>query len=164
MKTLGGVAIVSKHWDDGGAGAEALAHAVVAAVEANHGSHRYVYEDALPLWNKLEAIATKVYGAARITAKGKVRAQLKDWDTDYGHLPVCMAKTQMSFATDPHALGAPSGHIVNIREVRLAASAGFVVVVVVAVAGDMMTMPGLPKVPAAETIDVDDAGNISGLF
>ncbi|MBI2799072.1 MAG: formate--tetrahydrofolate ligase [Gammaproteobacteria bacterium] len=160
MKAQGGVAVVAKHWAQGGAGAENLAHAVIAAVAANQASHRYVYDDALPLWDKLQAVATRVYGAAGIAADAKVRAQLQEWDALYGGLPVCIAKTQMSFSTDPNALGAPSGHTVTIREVRLAAGAGFIV----AVAGDMMTMPGLPKVPAAEAIDVDDAGNISGLF
>ena len=160
VKALGGVAVVAKHWAQGGAGAENLAHAVLAAVATNQASHRYVYDDTLPLWEKLQAVATKVYGAAGIAADAKVRAQLKEWDVQYGRLPVCIAKTQMSFSTDPNALGAPSGHTVTIREVRLAAGAGFIV----AVAGDMMTMPGLPKVPAAEAIDVDDAGNISGLF
>ena len=160
VKALGGVAVVAKHWAQGGAGAENLAHAVLAAVATNQASHRYVYDDTLPLWEKLQAVATKVYGAAAIAADAKVRAQLKEWDVQYGRLPVCIAKTQMSFSTDPNALGAPSGHTVTIREVRLAAGAGFIV----AVAGDMMTMPGLPKVPAAEAIDVDDAGNISGLF
>jgi formate--tetrahydrofolate ligase len=119
-----------------------------------------VYDENAPLWDKLDAIATKIYGAAGITAEAKVRAQLAEFDADHGHLPVCIAKTQMSFSTDPTAIGAPSGHIVPIREVRLAAGAGFIV----AIAGDMMTMPGLPKVPAAENIDVDAMGNITGLF
>ena len=160
VRELGGTAVVAKHWAQGGAGAEALAQAVVDAVAANTGAHRFVYEDALPLWEKINRIATTIYGAAGIAADAKIRAQLKDWDTDYGHFPVCIAKTQMSFSTDPTALGAPSGHTLAIREVRLAAGAGFVV----AVAGDMMTMPGLPKVPAAENIDVDANGNITGLF
>ena len=157
---LGGKAVVARHWAEGGAGAEDLARAVVAAVEHNAGRHRYVYADEDSLWDKLESVATRVYGAARITASAKVRAQLAEWDAAYRRFPVCIAKTQMSFSTDPHALGAPSGHDVEIREVRLAAGAGFVV----AIAGDMMTMPGLPKHPAAEHIDVDAAGNIVGLF
>ncbi|MDD2769019.1 MAG: formate--tetrahydrofolate ligase, partial [Methylococcus sp.] len=124
------------------------------------GSHSFVYGDDIPLWNKIEAIATKIYGAAGIGADAKVKAQLEAWNADYGHYPVCMAKTQMSFSTDPNAKGAPTGHTVAIREVRLANGAGFIV----AIAGDMMTMPGLPKIPAAEHIDVDDNGRISGLF
>ncbi|MBI4693736.1 MAG: formate--tetrahydrofolate ligase [Gammaproteobacteria bacterium] len=157
---IGGTAVVARHWAEGGAGAEELARAVVAAIEHNSGTHRYVYSDEDSLWDKLNRIATRIYGANEITASARVRAQLAEWDQDYRHFPVCMAKTQMSFSTDPNALGAPSGHSVEIREVRLAAGAGFVV----AIAGDMMTMPGLPKVPAAENIDVDAAGNITGLF
>ena len=160
VESLGGKAVVARHWAQGGAGAEALARAVVETIEANQGSHRYVYEDGAPLWEKIEAIARKIYGASGITADAKVKAQLRELDTTHGGLPVCMAKTQMSFSTDAGALGAPSGHTVAIREVRLAAGAGFVV----AIAGDMMTMPGLPKVPAAELIDVDAYGNITGLF
>jgi formate--tetrahydrofolate ligase len=160
VASLGGRAVVARHWAEGGAGAEALAEAVVAAVAGNQGEHRYVYADDLPLWDKIKAVATRIYGAADITADAKVRAQINELNAQWGHLPVCMAKTQMSFSTDPTALGAPSGHTVNLREVRLAAGAGFVVVI----AGDLMTMPGLPKVPAAEHIDVDAHGNISGLF
>jgi formate--tetrahydrofolate ligase len=160
VASLGGRAVVARHWAEGGAGAEALAEAVVAAVADNQGEHRYVYADDLPLWDKIKAVATHIYGAADITADAKVRAQINELNAQWGHLPVCMAKTQMSFSTDPTALGAPSGHTVNLREVRLAAGAGFVVVI----AGDLMTMPGLPKVPAAEHIDVDAHGNISGLF
>ena len=160
VASLGGRAVVARHWAEGGAGAEALAEAVVAAVNGNEGEHRYVYADDLPLWDKIKAVATHIYGAADITADAKVRAQINELNAQWGHLPVCMAKTQMSFSTDPTALGAPSGHTVNLREVRLAAGAGFVVVI----AGDLMTMPGLPKVPAAEHIDVDAHGNISGLF
>ena len=160
VESLGGRAVVARHWAEGGAGAEALAQAVVETIGANAGRHRYVYEDAAPLWEKIEAIACKIYGASGITADAKVKAQLRELDASHGGLPVCMAKTQMSFSTDPGALGAPSGHTVAIREVRLAAGAGFVV----AIAGDMMTMPGLPRTPAAELIDVDAHGNITGLF
>ena len=160
VESLGGRAVVARHWAQGGAGAETLAQAVVGTIAANNGNHRYVYEDGVPLWEKIEAIARKIYGASGITADARVKAQLRELDATHGGLPVCMAKTQMSFSTDPGALGAPSGHTVTIREVRLAAGAGFVV----AIAGDMMTMPGLPKVPAAEMIDVDAHGNITGLF
>ncbi len=157
---LGGRVCVGRHWAEGGAGAAALAQAVVEVIADNTGEHRYVYANDAPLWDKISAVATKIYGAAGISAEPKIRAQLAQLSASHGHLPVCIAKTQMSFSTDPAALGAPSGHTLAIREVRLAAGAGFVV----AVAGDMLTMPGLPKQPAAENIDVDARGNISGLF
>ncbi len=159
-EALGVKAVVSKHWADGGAGAEELANVVVDVVENNPGKHTYVYESDASLWDKIEAIATKVYGAASISADPKVKKQLSDWNEEYGSYPVCMAKTQMSFSTDPNVKGAPSGHNVHITEVRLANGAGFIV----AIAGNMMTMPGLPKSPAAERIDVDDEGKIVGLF
>ena len=157
---LGGRAVVARHWAQGGAGAVDLAEAVLAAIAANQGEHRYVYPDDMALWDKIKAVATGIYGAADITASAQVRAQIDKLNARWGHLPVCIAKTQMSFSTDPRALGAPSGHTVDLDEVRLAAGAGFIVVV----AGGLMTMPGLPKVPAAERIDVDAYGNISGLF
>ncbi len=157
---LGVKAVVSKHWADGGAGAEGLANAVVDVVENKPGQHTYVYDDDMPLWDKIEAISTKVYRAGSISADPKVKKQLEDWNEEYGSYPICMAKTQMSFSTDPMAKGAPEGHNVHITEVRLNNGAGFIV----AIAGSMMTMPGLPKVPAAERIDIDDDGNITGLF
>jgi formate--tetrahydrofolate ligase len=121
---------------------------------------KFVYEESLPLWEKMKAIATKIYGAADISADRKVREQIQQLqDQGYGHFPVCVAKTQYSFSTDPTALGAPSGHTVNIREVRLAAGAEFIVMV----CGDIMTMPGLPKIPSAVKIDIDDSGRILGL-
>jgi formate--tetrahydrofolate ligase len=160
VSDLGGRVCVGRHWAEGGAGAAALAQAVVEVIADNTGEHRYVYANDAPLWDKISAVATKIYGAAGISAEPKIRAQLAQLSASHGHLPVCIAKTQMSFSTDPGALGAPSGHTLAIREVRLAAGAGFVV----AVAGDMLTMPGLPKQPAAENIDVDARGNISGLF
>ena len=159
-EALGVKAVLSKHWADGGAGAEDLAKEVVDVIENNPGSHTYVYESDATLLEKIEAIATKVYGASGITVDPKVKKQLGDWQELYGSYPVCMAKTQMSFSTDPTSIGAPTGHNVHISEVRLANGAGFIV----AIAGNMMTMPGLPKVPAAEKIDVDDDGNIVGLF
>jgi len=152
--------IVSKHWAKGGAGAEDLAKEVVNIVDNREPGCTYVYEENLSLWSKIEAIATKLYGAAGITASAKVKTQLAAWDVDYGKFPICVAKTQMSFSTNPGVKGAPSGHTVEIRDVRLANGAGFIV----AIAGDMMTMPGLPKVPAAERIDIDDNGKITGLF
>jgi len=120
-----------------------------------------VYEESLPLWDKMKAIATKIYGAADITADSKVRAQIKQLqEGGYGHYPVCVAKTQYSFSTDPKLRGAPSNHVVNIREVRLAAGAEFVVMI----CGDIMTMPGLPKLPAACNIDIDASGRVVGMF
>ena len=159
-ESLGVKAVLSKHWAEGGAGAEELARVVADVVDNNPGTHKFVYSDNQSLWEKIEAIATKVYGAASISADAKVEKQLADWNEEYGSYPICIAKTQMSFSTDPTAIGAPTGHNVHISEVRLANGAGFIV----AIAGNMMTMPGLPKVPAAERIDIDDDGNISGLF
>ena len=160
VTALGGTAVVAKHWADGGAGAEDLARAVVDVVESSSQTHEYLYQDNDPLWDKMQAIATRIYGAEEITANPKVRAQIELLQQDYGHFPVCMAKTQMSFSTDPTKIGAPSGHTVEISEVRLSAGAGFIV----AIAGNMMTMPGLPKKPAAESIDVNAEGEIIGLF
>jgi formate--tetrahydrofolate ligase len=159
-EALGVKVVIARHWAEGGQGAEDLARVVAAQVDQAPGQHRFVYEDGLSLVGKIEAIATKIYGAASVTIDPKVRQQLEAWSLDYPGYPVCMAKTQMSFSTDPLKRGAPSGHVVHIREARLANGAGFVV----AIAGDIMTMPGLPKVPAAESIDVDDHGNITGLF
>lgn len=157
---LGVQLVVARHWAEGGQGAEALARAVADLVDQRPGQARFVYEDQASLLEKIEAVATKIYGAAKVTFDPKARQQLEAWSENYPGYPVCMAKTQMSFSTDPAQKGAPSGHVVHVREVRLANGAGFVV----AIAGDIMTMPGLPKVPAAEQIDVDDAGNILGLF
>ena len=160
VDALGAKAVVAKHWADGGAGAEDLAHAVAEVVDNDPGQHSFVYESELSLWEKIETIATKIYGAGQVTANPKVRAEIDKLNDSYGDLPVCMAKTQMSFSADASVRGAPSGHSVEISEVRLANGAGFIV----AIAGNMMTMPGLPKVPAAENIDVDENGNITGLF
>jgi formate--tetrahydrofolate ligase len=152
--------IVSTHWAEGGAGAEDLAKAVLDIVDQREAGCTFVYDEDLSLWEKIEAIATKLYGAANVTASAKVKAQLARWNIDYGLFPVCIAKTQMSFSTNPLVKGAPSGHTIEIRDVKLANGAGFIV----AIAGDIMTMPGLPKVPAAERIDIDDDGRITGLF
>ena len=153
--------VVSRHWSDGGRGAEALARAVVQVADTVPADFRFVYEDSDTLWQKAEAVAKKIYGAAEVTASKKVRAQLQQLqDQGYGHFPVCIAKTQYSFSTDPTLRGAPSGHVLDIREVRLAAGAEFVVLV----CGDIMTMPGLPRVPSSEAIDVDEEGRIVGLF
>ncbi|SHE23506.1 formate--tetrahydrofolate ligase [methanotrophic endosymbiont of Bathymodiolus puteoserpentis (Logatchev)] len=159
-EALGAKCIVSKHWAEGGAGAEALAQEVVNIVDNREPGCRFVYDESLPLWDKIEAISTKLHGAAKVTASPKVKAEVKALQAEYGHFPICMAKTQMSFSTNPTAIGAPSGHTVEITEVRLANGAGFIV----AIAGNMMTMPGLPKTPAAERIDITDEGVITGLF
>lgn len=159
-EALGATCVVSKHWAQGGAGAEQLAREVLAIVDSREPGFSYVYDAELPLWDKIETIATKLYGAAGISASPKVKADIKALQAQYGHFPICMAKTQMSFSTNPNSKGAPSGHNVEISEVRLANGAGFIV----AIAGDMMTMPGLPKVPAAERIDISSDGVISGLF
>ena len=157
---LGATCIVSKHWANGGAGAEDLAQSIINVVDNREPGFTYVYDENLSLWDKIETIATKLYGATGIRASAKVKAQLAEWNADYGHFPICMAKTQMSFSTNPNAKGAPTGHTLEIRELKLANGAGFIV----AIAGDIMTMPGLPKVPAAERIDIDDNGKITGLF
>jgi formate--tetrahydrofolate ligase len=152
--------VLARHWAQGGAGAVDVARKVVELAEQGTPNFRFVYDDAQTLWDKVKAVAVNIYGAADISADAKVRARLDQLQTHYGNYPVCIAKTQYSFSTDPAARGAPSGHIVNIREVRLAAGAEFIV----AVCGDVMTMPGLPKVPSAEKIDVDANGRVVGLF
>jgi formate--tetrahydrofolate ligase len=153
--------VVARHWAEGGKGAEDLARAVVALIDRVPADFRFVYRDEQPLWDKMRAIATKIYGAAEVTADTKVRAQISKLEEDgYGRYPVCVAKTQYSFSTDPALRGAPSGHTVNVREVRLSAGAEFVVMI----CGDIMTMPGLPKVPSAEKIDITDDGKVVGLF
>src|SRR6202522_4704418 len=146
--------ISARHWAEGGAGAELVARAVVELAERKAES-RFVYDDALPLWEKMKAIATNIYGAAEITADNKVRKEIKQLqEGGYGHYPVCVAKTQYSFSTDAQLRGAPSGHSVNIREVRLAAGAEFIVMV----CGGIMTMPRLPKTPSSDPIDIDEKG------
>lgn len=162
---LGVQVALSSHWANGGAGATDLAHMVAEICDAdttpaNTPHNSFVYPGELSLWEKLEAVATKVYHASEITASSKVRDRLKELtDGGYGHLPVCIAKTPYSFSIDPLLKGAPDGHVMDIREVRLSVGAGFVV----AICGDVMTMPGLPKAPASEKIDVVD-GQIVGLF
>ncbi len=153
--------VVCRHWAEGGKGAEELARTVVDMVDNVPGDFHFVYEESATLWDKATAIATKLYGASQVTADSKIRAQIKRLqESGYGHYPVCVAKTQYSFSTDPKLRGAPSNHEINIREVRLAAGAEFVVLV----CGEIMTMPGLPKVPAATKIDLDDGGKVTGLF
>jgi formate--tetrahydrofolate ligase len=157
---LGVEAVLCRHWAEGSAGIEALARTVVALAEAPP-AFAPLYPDAMPLWDKIETIARRIYRAGAVTADRAVREQLSAWEkAGYGDLPVCMAKTQYSFSTDPALRGAPEGHTVPVREVRLSAGAGFVV----AICGEIMTMPGLPRVPAAETIRLDAEGRIEGLF
>ena len=158
---LGVPVLSARHWADGGAGAEEVARAVVSLTEKPNDGFKFVYDDETPLWDKMKTIATKIYGASDISADAKVRGEIKRLqDAGYGHYPVCVAKTQYSFSTDAARRGAPSDHMVNIREVRLAAGAEFIVMV----CGDIMTMPGLPKVPSADHIDIDDSGKVVGLF
>jgi len=152
--------MVAKHFAEGGKGAIEVAREVVRLCELPN-NFRYVYESDLSLWDKMKTIATQIYGALDVVADSKIRGQIKALqDAGYGHYPVCVAKTQYSFSTDPKLRGAPTGHVVNVREVRLAAGAEFIVMI----CGDIMTMPGLPRIPAANSIDVDENGKIVGLF
>ena len=158
--THGAEVIVARHWAEGGKGAVDLAHAVVKMCEQPN-DFKFVYEDSETLWNKIKAIATKIYGASDISADKKIIARLESLQkSGYGHFPVCIAKTQYSFSTDPTLRGAPGNHILNISEIRLAAGAEFIVVV----CAEIMTMPGLPKNPSAHSIDVNEDGVIVGLF
>ena len=157
---LGVEAVESDHWGNGGAGAEDLAKAVVAKIEKDESKFHPLYPDEMTLWNKIRTVATSLYGAEEVIADKKVRDQINTLQETYGHFPICIAKTQYSFSTDPNLRGAPSGHAVPIREVRLSGGAEFLVVV----CGDIMTMPGLPRVPAATNIHIDEDGRIAGLF
>jgi formate--tetrahydrofolate ligase len=160
MAERGVKAVSARHWAQGGEGALELAQSVVALADTG-STFRFVYEEAEPLWDKLTAVATRVYGAAGVTAADAVREQIDALQAaGYGRYPICIAKTQYSFSTDPSLRGAPSGHMLNVREVRLAAGAEFIV----CVCGDLLTMPGLPKNPAAHRIDIDAEGRIVGLF
>ncbi len=159
VAALGTEVVLASHWADGGQGAKDLASVVVELCE-RPSTMTYVYEDDASLWEKATAIATRVYGASEVTADAKIRQQIADLEAQgYGHFPVCIAKTQYSFSTDPTLRGAPEHHSINIREVRLAAGAEFIVMV----CGDIMTMPGLPKVPSSERIDLV-GGQVVGLF
>jgi len=160
-ETFGVHAVNCTHWADGGAGAVDLAKQVVELADSGTAQFRTLYSDELALWDKAKRVATHMYGADDIIAEKKVREEFARFEQEgYGHYPVCMAKTQYSFSTDPNLLGAPSGHVVPIREVRLAAGAEFIVVI----CGHIMTMPGLPRVPAANAIRVNEEGRIEGLF
>ncbi|HWD14082.1 formate--tetrahydrofolate ligase [Pseudochrobactrum sp. sp1633] len=154
-------AILCRHWSEGGAGAEDLALEVAKLADNNDAELQLLYEDSLPLWEKIQKVAREIYGAEQARAEPAVLKQLEQWERDgFGHLPVCMAKTQYSFSVDPTALGAPSGHVVPVREVKLSAGAGFIV----AICGNIMTMPGLPRTPAAEHIGLNHNNEIQGLF
>ena len=154
-------AIECTHWADGGAGTEELAKEIASIADSGAASFAPLYPEDMPIWDKIKTVATRLYRADDIIADQKIRDQIRDLqDNGYGHLPVCIAKTQYSFSTDPNLKGAPSEHVVAIREVRLSAGAGFIVVV----CGDIMTMPGLPRVPAANSIAIDDSGQVAGLF
>ena len=159
-KALGAEVIECTHWADGGAGTEQLAKTVVSIIEKGKSKFKVLYPDSMSLWDKTRTIAQKIYGADDIIADDKVRKQYADLQNRYPNFPICMAKTQYSFSTDPALMGAPSGHVVPVRELRLSAGAEFIV----AVCGDIMIMPGLPKVPAAENISVNKKGQIEGLF
>jgi len=153
--------VIADHWAQGGEGAVELAREVVDLAESGAAKLKFLYPDEMPLLEKIRTIAQRIYGAADIEASQSVREQFKQLeDQGYGRFPVCIAKTQLSFTTDPNAKGAPSGHTVTVREVRLSAGAEFIV----AICGDIMTMPGLPRVPAANNIEVDAEGRITGLF
>ncbi|WP_423206958.1 formate--tetrahydrofolate ligase [Paracoccus yeei] len=153
-------AVLCRHWAMGGAGAEDLARAVVDLACSGAADFRLLYPDDMPLWDKIETVATRIYRAERVEPAPGVREQIEAWQAQHGHLPVCMAKTQYSFSADPAALGAPEGFVIPLREVRLSAGAGFLV----AICGEIMTMPGLPREPAALRIGLDPQGRIEGLF
>lgn len=158
---LGTNAILCKHWAHGSEGIEELAHQVVKMAESDMAAFHPLYRDDMPLFEKVETIAKRIYRADEVLADKKIRDQLRTWEAaGYGHLPVCMAKTQYSFSTDPNLRGAPTGHSMPVREVRLSAGAGFIVVI----CGEIMTMPGLPRTPSAEQIMLNDDGLIEGLF
>ena len=160
-KALGVQALMADHWAMGGEGAADVAKAVVKAIDAGGGKLKLLYPDDMPLFEKIETIAREIYRAKNVTADKSIKDQLKTWEEmGYGKLPICVAKTQYSFSTNPDAKGAPADHTINVREVRLSAGAEFVV----AICGEVMTMPGLPKVPAADSIDVGADGKIVGLF
>ena len=160
-ETQGVRAVDATHWADGGAGTTALAEEAARLADSGESQFAPLYPDEMPLWEKIGTIATRIYRADEIIADQKTRNQIRDLqDAGFGNLPVCIAKTQYSFSSDPNRKGAPTGHVLPVREVRLSAGAGFVV----AVCGDIMTMPGLPRVPAANSIRINEAGQVEGLF
>jgi formate--tetrahydrofolate ligase len=158
---LGVEAILCTHWENGSSGITTLAQKVVSLTDSNQKQFKYLYEDSESLWEKVNSIAKTIYGASEVVADKLIRDQFKNYEASgFGKFPICMAKTQYSFSTDPNLKGAPSGHVVAIREIRLSAGAEFIVVVT----GDVMTMPGLPRIPAANSIKLDLQNEISGLF
>jgi len=158
---VGSKAILCSHWADGSKGTTELAHEVVKLAESGKAAYKPLYADELPLWDKVKTIAQQIYRASDITGDQKVRDLFKEFqEAGFGHYPVCIAKTQYSFSTDPALKGAPTGHVLNVRDVRLSAGAEFIVVV----CGEIMTMPGLPKVPSANSIRLNELGQIEGLF
>ena len=160
-RALGVEALMADHWAEGGKGAADVARAVVKIAESGKSKLKFLYADDMPLYEKIRTIAKEIYRAKDISADKSVRDQLANFEAmGYGKFPICIAKTQYSFSTNPDAKGAPTDHIINVREVRLSAGAEFVV----AICGEVMTMPGLPKVPAADAIDVGPDGRIVGLF
>ncbi|MEM8646982.1 MAG: formate--tetrahydrofolate ligase, partial [Pseudomonadota bacterium] len=161
VESLGSEAVLCQHWAKGSEGTIELAERVVEIVDAGEGQFKPLYPDEMPLLDKVRTVAQEIYRADDVAADKKIADQLKSWeDQGYGNLPICVAKTQYSFSTDPNLRGAPTGHTVPIREVRLSAGAGFIVVIT----GEIMTMPGLPRVPSAEAIRLNDEGLIEGLF
>ena len=157
----GAEAFLCKHWAQGSAGIEDLARRVVELAESGVSTFAPLYPDEMPLFQKIETIAKRIYHAGEVIADKSIRDQLRVWEAaGYGNLPICIAKTQYSFTTDPNMRGAPEGHTVPVREVRLSAGAGFIV----AICGEIMTMPGLPKVPSAEVIRLNESGFVEGLF
>ncbi len=149
------------HWSNGGAGTEQLAVHVADLADGGNSQFAPIYDDDMPLWDKIKTVATRIYGADDVIADKKVRSQISEYqEHGFGHFPICIAKTQYSFSTDPNLKGAPSGHVLPVREVRLSAGAGFMVVI----CGEIMTMPGLPRVPAANSIRINDSGEVEGLF
>jgi formate--tetrahydrofolate ligase len=158
---LGVEAILCSHWAEGSKGTEALARAVVNIVSSRASNFRFLYPDDMPLWDKIRTVAQSIYGAQGIIADQRVRDQIKSYqESGFGHFPVCIAKTQYSFSSDPQLLGAPSNFVVPVREVRLSGGAEFLV----AICGEIMTMPGLPRVPAANNIKLNEKGQVEGLF
>ena len=157
---MGAEAILARHWAEGGAGAETLARRVVEMLDEKAEPCQLLYPDSMPLWDKIEAVAKRLYGAADVVADNKIINKIAKLSEQYGDIPVCMAKTPYSFSSDANLRGAAEGHTLTVRDVRLSHGAGFLVVL----CGDVMTMPGLPKRPAAERIDIDDQGQITGLF
>ncbi|MCY4099485.1 MAG: formate--tetrahydrofolate ligase, partial [Rhodobacteraceae bacterium] len=161
VASMGTEAVLCQHWAKGSEGTTDLAEKVVEIIEGGKAAYKPLYPDEMGLLEKIDTIAKEIYRADGVSAGKKIVDQLNQWEeAGYGNLPVCMAKTQYSFTTDPNERGAPTGHTIPIREVRLSAGAGFIV----AICGEIMTMPGLPSVPAAEAIHVDDAGQVQGLF